>query len=84
MTDLDIEIRRLRIEPGDVLVVRVNGAFTACTADRIKTSIAGVVGEHVPVMVVGPEIDLALISPKDVVKEHRPIERIIDLGVSRG
>lgn len=58
------DLSRVRLEPGDVLVVRVQGAISMKTAQEIRVR----VGEHFPnndVVVLSQGVELAVVRPAD-------------------
>ena len=67
MTDIDSlpevqEVRRIRINPGETLVVKVNDYLSADQADSIRAQVISAVPEGVKVVVVEPGIDFEVIE----------------------
>lgn len=60
------EIQRLKLDPEDVLLVRVPlGTLTDDILEQIHGSIANLFGEHQKILVLEGEIDMDVIAPDD-------------------
>lgn len=61
---MDIDVKRLRLEPSDIVAVKVHGnALPNESADRLKAAVSGVMaaaGHQNQVMILPPDIDIAV------------------------
>ena len=64
MSDLVTDVERLHLEPGDVVVVRVDQRITVEQAARIKELVAPVVAPN-RVLVTGSDVRLQVLSRDD-------------------
>ena len=57
------EVQRLRLEPGDALVVRLESEPSMQSADAIKNRVRAVLDlDTVPVLVLGPGVSLEVVD----------------------
>jgi hypothetical protein len=57
-----IEIRKLELGPGDVLVVRAREVLSAAAAEHIKGMVEPLVPDGVKVLVIDRQIDLSMLT----------------------
>jgi hypothetical protein len=57
------EVQRLKLEPGETLVVRCGTEPSNAEVAFIQEQMRAIVGEHVPVLVLGPDMTLEVVSP---------------------
>jgi hypothetical protein len=55
---LSVEVRRLKPEPGDILVLKYDGKLTEAEAQRIKATVEGVTEHKAMVLTEGMSIDV--------------------------
>jgi hypothetical protein len=61
-----VEVQRLGIRPGDVLVLRLDYELSSVAeANEIKARVAGVFGWPVPVLILERGVDIGVIGPDE-------------------
>lgn len=78
----DIDVRRLRLEPGDTLLVRAPHEVSAEVGERIGETFRAALAEagvefHVPVIVCGPGAEVSVIRPGRA--ERETVQGVEDL-----
>lgn len=61
----ELEVRILRLEPGDVLAVRTLRRITREQADAIVAGVRASLGPDFPVLVLPPELELLVVRQED-------------------
>ena len=56
------EAKRLALRPGDSLAIRLDREPNMCEADEISRQVSAITG--VPVLVLGPSMDVEVIGPE--------------------
>jgi predicted peroxiredoxin len=62
----EVEIAKLRLDAGDVLVVKMKGRLPQEAAQRIHETMARVVPAGVKCLVVDPSLDLAVMTRAEI------------------
>lgn len=62
LDDLLVDVARARLEPGDVVVVRVSRHLSAAAAGAITSDLKDAFPDH-QVVVLPPDINLEVIAP---------------------
>lgn len=60
------EIAKLRMEPGDVLVIKVHAVLTADVAKKIRDQIANQIPGKAPVILIDKNVDLSLLTRAEI------------------
>lgn len=60
------EIAALRLQEGDVLVVKTDRPVTPDTAERIRKHLSGVLPKGVSTLVINPDIQLSVLSRSEI------------------
>jgi protein involved in polysaccharide export with SLBB domain len=63
---LEYRIAKLRLEPGDVLIVKVDQHLTLEMTIGAAQAMKDIVGQDVPVMVIDRDIDVSLLTKAEI------------------
>jgi hypothetical protein len=66
ITDLEYGIGRLRLEPGDVLVIKIAGGISTELVARFRAEAKHVLGEDTKVLVLGDRVDLSILTKAEI------------------
>ena len=58
----DLEVRRLTLKPGDIVVARIARRITVADAAHVKELLGPIVAPH-PVIVIDPSTTLEILEP---------------------
>jgi hypothetical protein len=59
------QVARLRLEPGDVVVVTIAAKLTRAKAEEVRRQFADALPDHT-VIVTTPDVDVKAVNPDDV------------------
>lgn len=62
----DIEVAKLKLAPGDILVARADRPITAQQADRLREGMKRVLPDGVKCMVIDPRLELSVLTRAEI------------------
>lgn len=68
MSTSEFEVARLRVEPGDVVVVKVHAVISGDVAGRIKDQISSQLPPKTPMILIDKNVDLMVLTRADIEK----------------
>lgn len=63
---LEYTLRRLKMEPNDVLVVRCTKSISNEASRRLHKAARNILGENAKVLVVDPELDISILTAAEI------------------
>jgi superfamily I DNA and RNA helicase len=60
------EIAKLRLEPDDILVVKVDRPLSKETTDRIRKHLTGLLPQGIKTMIIERGVDLAVLTKSEI------------------
>ena len=68
MSTSEFEVARLRVEPGDVVVVKVHAVISPEVAGRLREQISTQLPPKTPMIVIDKNVDLMVITKAEIEK----------------
>lgn len=66
MSTSEFEVARLRVEPGDVVVVKVHAVISDEVARRLRDQISTQLPPKTPMIVIDKNVDLMVLTKADI------------------
>jgi hypothetical protein len=66
MEGIEYQVAKLALAPGDALVVKLDMIPTPAQADLVRARLGAVLGEGVPVLVLGRDVDLSVLTRAEI------------------
>lgn len=66
MSTSEFQVARLRVEPGDVVVVKVHAVISQDIASNIRRTISTQLPPDTPMIVIDKNVDLAVLTKADI------------------
>lgn len=71
--NFEYAMRRLKLEPNDILVVKGAKSISGEVSCRIQKAARNILGEYAKVLIVDPELDISVLTAAEIESRSAPL-----------